>query len=177
MTQDSDARRARWFSHPLLSVLLAAAWLLLQQSVAMPQLLAAAAIGVVVPRLVRGFLSPASTPSPERAGAWRAAGVAARLIAIVLWDIVIANLAVARIVLSPGSDPRPAWVRVPLAVEDPLAIVLLAAIITTTPGTVSCIVDEVGRAIVVHALDCDDAAAMAAQIKARYERPLLEIFG
>jgi multisubunit Na+/H+ antiporter MnhE subunit len=29
----------------------------------------------------------------------------------------------------------------------------------------------------VHALDCDDAAGMAAQIKARYEAPLRRIFG
>jgi multicomponent K+:H+ antiporter subunit E len=29
----------------------------------------------------------------------------------------------------------------------------------------------------VHALDCADPAALAAQIKARYERPLMEIFG
>jgi multisubunit Na+/H+ antiporter MnhE subunit len=32
---------------------------------------------------------------------------------------------------------------------------LLATIITTTPGTVSCIVDEERRLIWVHALDCD----------------------
>jgi multicomponent K+:H+ antiporter subunit E len=68
-------------------------------------------------------------------------------------------------------------VRVPLALDDEIAITLLAAIITTTPGTVSCVVDETRREIVVHALDCADPVAMAAQIKARYERPLQEIFG
>ncbi|HEY9239885.1 MAG TPA: Na+/H+ antiporter subunit E, partial [Burkholderiaceae bacterium] len=73
--------------------------------------------------------------------------------------------------------PRPAWVRVPLVLDDPVAITLLATIITTTPGTVSCVVDEGRREIVVHALDCDDAAAMAAQIKQRYEAPLKEILG
>ena len=58
-----------------------------------------------------------------------------------------------------------------------LFIVLLATIITTTPGTVSCIVDEQRRMILVHALDCDDVAQMAAQIKQRYEKPLGEILG
>ena len=57
------------------------------------------------------------------------------------------------------------------------AITLLAAVITTTPGTVSCVVDEERREILVHALDCDDVAAAAAQMKLRYERPLMEIFG
>jgi multicomponent K+:H+ antiporter subunit E len=68
-------------------------------------------------------------------------------------------------------------VRVPLALRQPGAITLLAAIITTTPGTVSCVVDDDAHEILVHALDCQDPAAMAAQIKARYEQPLLEIFG
>ena len=28
---------------------------------------------------------------------------------VVLWDIVLSNIVVARIVLSPGSRPQPAW--------------------------------------------------------------------
>ncbi len=176
MKQEPHARAAGWLAHPVLSALLAGVWLLLQQSVALPQLIAAAVIGLVVPRLVRGFLRAPAAPRSWPA-ALRAGGVAARLVAVVLWDIVASNLAVARIVLWPWSRPQPAWVRVPLEIEDPLAITLLAAIITTTPGTVSCVVDEAGREIVVHALDCDDPAAMAAQIKARYERPLKEILG
>ena len=67
--------------------------------------------------------------------------------------------------------------RVPLELTHPTAITLLATIITTTPGTVSCVVDEERREILVHALDCDDPAALAAQIKQRYEAPLREIFG
>ena len=66
---------------------------------------------------------------------------------------------------------------VPLDAEHPTAIALLATIITMTPGTVSCVIDERRREILVHALDCSDAAEMAAQIKQRYERPLRGIFG
>lgn len=168
--------RGGWWPHPVLSALLAAVWLLLQQSLALPQLIAATAFAFFVPRLVHGFLWPSHARRPWRVRL-RAIGVALRLVAIVLWDIVASNLTVARIVLWPLSKPQPAWVRVPLALDDEIAITLLAAIITTTPGTVSCVVDETRREIVVHALDCADPAAMAAQIKARYERPLLEIFG
>jgi multicomponent K+:H+ antiporter subunit E len=100
-----------------------------------------------------------------------------RLAAIVLWDIVVSNLTVARIVLWPGADPQPAWVRVPLQLQHPGAISLLATIITNTPGTVSCVVDEERGEILVHALDCQDPEALAAQIKSRYEQPLREIFG
>ncbi len=52
----------------------------------------------------------------------------------------------------------------------------MATIITITPGTVSCVIDEVRSVILIHALDCDDARALVAQIKDRYERPLRRIF-
>lgn len=174
--RSSRTSRGGAWPHPVLSALLAAVWLLLQQSFALPQLIAAAGFAFFVPRLVRGFLLPSHARRPWRASLW-ATGLALRLVTVVLWDIVASNLTVARIVLWPRSRPQPAWVRVPLELDDDMAITLLAAIITTTPGTVSCVVDETRREIVVHALDCADPAAMAAQIKARYERPLREIFG
>lgn len=159
----------RWGAHPVLSVLLAAVWLLLQESLAPAHILAAAVLGLVVPRLVHGFLGPATRLHKPV--------VALRFVFIVLWDIVVSNFIVARIVLSPSSDPRPAWVRVPLKLQQPGAITLLATIITTTPGTVSCIVDDERHEILVHALDCADPQALAEQIKQRYEQPLMEIFG
>ncbi len=157
-----------WFAHPTLSALVAATWLLLQQSLALPQLITAAVLGLGLPWLLRGFL-------PDD-GRFSHARVAVRLLAVVLADIVTSNLTVARIVLTPGSNPQPAWVPLPLDVRDPMAITLLATIITTTPGTVSCFVDETNHLIMVHALDCADPAALVAQIKQRYERPLQEIF-
>ncbi len=159
---------AGWFSHPVLSLLLAAAWLLLQRSLAPAQLLTAALLALLVPRLVHGFLGPGVR--------LRAVGTALRLAGVVLWDILVSNLVVARLVLDPSARPRPAWVPVPLALTHPTAVSLLASIVTTTPGTVSCVVDEERREILVHALDCADPAALAADIQRRYEAPLREIF-
>lgn len=163
------AARRTWFGRPVLSLAVAVCWLLLQGSLALAHVVAAAVIGLVVPRLVTALLGP---PTPVRS--WRAV---ARLLLVVLVDIVVANLAVAWIVLNPRSCPQPAWVHVPLALTHPTGITLLATITTTTPGTVSCVIDEARREILVHALDCRDAPAMAADIKARYEAALLEIFG
>jgi multicomponent K+:H+ antiporter subunit E len=95
----------------------------------------------------------------------------------VLWDIVRSNVTVARIVLQPGSNPQPAWLRVPYSLTDDRGVVLLATIITTTPGTVSCVIDEARREILVHALDAADPGAVVAEIVERYEQPLKEIFG
>lgn len=158
-----------WFAHPAQSALIAATWLLLQQSVAPAHLVSAAALALVLPRLLHGFIGRAARPK-----AW---GVAARLTVVVLRDIVMSNIAVARLVLSPSARPEPVWVPVPLTLRDPMAITLLATIITTTPGTVSCVVDEVNHCILVHALDGSAGAdAIAADIQARYEAPLKEIF-
>jgi multicomponent K+:H+ antiporter subunit E len=175
MKQDSVSPRhaatgaRRWLTHPVLSLLLAAIWLLLQQSLAPAQILTAVVLGLVVPRVVHGFLGPPTRPHGPL--------FTLRFMAIVLWDILVSNLTVARIVLDPSSRPQPAWVPVALEIQHPLGVTLLATIITTTPGTVSCVVDEESGTILVHALDCDDPAGMAAQIKMRYEAPLRHIFG
>jgi multicomponent K+:H+ antiporter subunit E len=101
---------------------------------------------------------------------------ALRLLGIVLWDILVANVVVARLVL--GSLPRlePAFVKVPLAVTHPHTRSLLATIITMTPGTVSAAFAPDGRLLHVHALNVSDPARLVTGIKERYERPLLEIF-
>ena len=144
MNRSPEALPKGWLPHPVLSVLLALVWLLLQESLAFPDLLVAVLIGLIVPKLVNGFLGPAVR--------LRAPAKALRFVGVVLWDIVVSNLTVARIVLSPASDPKPAWVLVPFELEHPSAITLLAEIITTTPGTVSCVVDEENRRILVLSL-------------------------
>jgi multicomponent K+:H+ antiporter subunit E len=157
-----------WLSHPTLTVVIAVAWLLLQGSLAPVHWIAAAALGLVIPRVAGRFLGAGVRV--------RRGGAALVLVLRVVWDIVRANLTVARLVLDPTARPSPAWVRVPLDLRDDKSIVLLATIITTTPGTVSCVIEESRRAILVHALDCPDPAALCAEIKARYEAPLREVF-
>lgn len=154
---------------PVLSLMIAATWLLLQESLAVPQLITAAVLGWLLPRLLDGFLGPVTR--------LRAPVTLLRFTALVLWDIVMSNITVAKLVLDPRARPQPAWVPVPLTLTHPTAISLLASVITTTPGTVSCVVNEQRREILVHALDCSDPAELVAQIQQRYEAPLMEIFG
>ena len=173
-TEPPPRRRAP--RHLRLSLLLAAVWLLLQQSLAPSALVGAALVGWAVPRLLAGLL-PATSPQPVAGHALRRTGLALRLVLVVLADIVVSNLVVARIVLNPWSRPQPAWVAVAHDLDQPLAITLLATIITTTPGTVSCVVVEARREILVHALDCADPQALALHLRSRYAQPLKEILG
>ena len=161
-------KKTPWLAHPWLSALLAVSWLLLQHTLAPVHLLSAVLIGLIVPRLLHQLLPPAPTIRMLPA---------LRLALVVLGDIVTSNITVAKLVLGPMSRPQPAWIRVPLQLQHSTAISLLASIITTTPGTVSSSIDEERRYILVHALDCSDAAQMVADIQQRYERPLLIIFG
>lgn len=158
----------RWLAHPVKSLLVATCWLLLRQSLALPDLITAAVLGLLLPRLVFGFLS--HDPAPRH---W---GRALRFAGVVLWDIVVSNLVVARLVLSPWARPQPVWLDVPYTLQHPGAVLLLAGIVTTTPGTVSCVIDEARHVLVVHVLDGADPAAVRAQIEQRYAQALKEIF-
>lgn len=164
------AGERRWLAHPWLTGAVLAAWLLLQGSLDLAHWIWGGALGLLLPWLAHDFIDAPPTPV-------RALRVVLRLAGVVLWDIVKANLTVARIVLDPRRQPQPAWLRVEYTLQDPRAVVLLAAIITMTPGTVSCVVDEERGHILVHALDAPDPPAVAAEILERYERPLKEIFG
>ena len=96
---------------------------------------------------------------------------------LVIWDIVVANVQVAIIVLFKSNDKmQPNWVNIPLELRTPEAIAILAGTITLTPGTVSADLSGDGRSLLVHALDAADPDAVRDEIKQRYESRLMEIF-
>lgn len=158
----------RLFPAPLVSLALACAWIMLNGSLAAGHLVLAAALATALPLVLARWIQPL-----PRIG--RPATIA-RLTLVVLHDIVMSNLQVARLILGPEARIRPGFVRVPLAISDPFAIATLAGIITMTPGTLSCAVAPDRSHLLVHALDLADPAQLVADIKARYERALLEIF-
>jgi multicomponent K+:H+ antiporter subunit E len=159
---------SRLFPQPVLSVVLFLLWLLLNNTVAVGHLVLAALIAFAVPQITYRFW-----PNPP---CFTRPWVALRLFGVVLWDIAIANVAVAIRVLGPTKRLRPAFIWIPLELEDEFGITVLASIISLTPGTVSVDVTEDRGRLLVHCLDTDDEAALIAEIKQRYERPLTEIF-
>ena len=72
-----------------------------------------------------------------------------------LWQIALANLHVARVILTPRMPIQPRLLRVHASQKTDLGVVIYANSITLTPGTVA--LDVRGRSILVHALT--DAAA------------------
>jgi multicomponent K+:H+ antiporter subunit E len=153
---------------PLISVLLFFAWLMLNGSVSAGQIALGAGLAFVVPWFTER-LRP-ERPSLKR---WR---VGLRLGAVVLKDIVLSSIELARRILGPQAAIRPRFIWIPLDIRDPHGIVALAGIVTMTPGTLSCDLSDDRRHLLIHAFNVDDEAALIADIKARYEAPLREIF-
>lgn len=157
----------RWFPHPFVSVIVAMSWVMLAHNMEVSTLLMAIFLAILIPRVVAPFID--YTPNIR----WIPA---MRLFWVVVWDIIVANIKVAILVLGPTKNLHPKWFRVPLDTEHEEVNALLAMIITTTPGTVSAGIDQDRGDILVHALSTDDEAAEIEVIKQRYERPLIEIF-
>ncbi len=159
----------RFLPHPLLTVILTIIWLMLVNKVTLGNLFLGAVLGVVIP----AFTAPYWPNRPKLGAPLKMVEYAF----IVLWDIVIANLTVARIVLfMPVRDIRSQWVVLPLDLTSPEAITALAGTITMTPGTVSATLSSDGGALLIHCLHNDDPKAVCHEIKHRYERRLKEIF-
>ncbi len=157
----------RWLGSPILSILVFVLWLLLN-GVSVGHLLLAATLAIALPAITRAL-----RPQQPTIGNLPAI---IKLAAVFLHDIVVANIEVAGRILGRESAIRPSFIWVPLELTDRHAITVLASIITLTPGTLSCDLSPSGRHLLVHCLHLDDADAMVATIKQRYERPLLEIF-
>lgn len=158
----------RLFPAPILSSILFVSWLLLSGSVSAGHIVLAAVLATAIP-----LWSERLRPERARIGAW---GTIVRLTLVVFFDIVASAWTVAKQILGPEDRIRPEFVWVPLTIRDPYGTASLASIITMTPGTLSVDLAPDHRHLLVHALHVDDPAELIASIKARYERPLIEIF-
>ena len=164
------ARAFYWLlPHPLLTLLLAVVWTLLQNEFSP---------GMMVFGVILGILIPWGTSLwwPDTPKGFRLGKMVTYTI-MVMWDILVANVQVAWIVLTvPNAKLKPAWIVVPLELRQPEAITVLAGTITLTPGTVSADLSDEGHSLLVHVLHTDDPDTVRDEIITRYQRRLKEIF-
>ncbi len=159
----------RLVPHPLLSLTLTLVWLGLVNTFTLGNLILGVAIGLIVPMATAPYW-------PDRPKVGRPMKVVEYAV-VVLWDIVIANIQVAAIIMfKREKDIRSHWISVPLDLTSAEAITVLAGTITMTPGTVSSTLSADGRCILVHCLHTDDPDEVRDTIKSRYEARLKEIF-
>jgi multicomponent K+:H+ antiporter subunit E len=159
----------RLLPHPLFSLALAAAWVLLNLPLEPADALAAAIVAWGGGALYSVVRLPSAAPRPR-------IGVALALLALLAADIARSNLAVARLVLAPRRGRVAGFVRVPLELTHPAALAALACIVTATPGTSWAGYDASRGILTIHVLDLVDERAWVEDFKRRYERRLLEVF-
>ncbi len=159
----------RLFPHPILSVVLTLVWLGLVNKVTLGNVILGGFLGIVVPFITAPYW-------PNRPFLRNPVAIVGYFL-IVLWDIVVANVQVAMLIVFKRADNlQSKWITIPLDLTSAEAITVLAGTITMTPGTVSATLSADGSAILVHCLHTDDPDAVRDEIKNRYERRLKEIF-
>lgn len=157
------------FPMPFHSLLLFVVWLLLNNSYSPGQIVLATFFAITIPLLVDGMRSE----QPKLKKPW----LAVRYLFLVIYDIFVANIQVAALVLGPTKRLRPGFVAIPIELSTDVGITLLASTVSLTPGTVSTEVSEDKRWLYVHALHLGDEQELINEIKQRYERPIKEILG
>ena len=157
-----------WLPHPGLSVALLVFWLWLNSSLAPGQFVLGIGAALAIPWFTSRFWQE---PVPLRKP-W----LLVPFLALVMRDIVIANVVVAMRILGPNRSLEPSFVVVPMKLDNDFALVMLASVISLTPGTVSADLSADRKRLLVHALTSTNDAELVATIQQRYERPLAEIF-
>jgi len=96
----------------------------------------------------------------------------------VLIDVFRSNIGVARVVLglTGGREVKSGFLKIPIVLKDPHGLAVLAAIVTSTPGTVWVDLTRDGGELTLHVLDLQDEQHWIQLIQQRYEAPLREIF-
>ena len=98
-----------------------------------------------------------------------------KFILFVLLEILIANIRVAYEVLTPVFRSKPGILAIPLNCRTAVEITLFANVISLTPGTLTLDISEDQKTLYLHVMFIDDVDRLKAQIKHRFEKPIMEI--
>ncbi|HEU4652385.1 MAG TPA: Na+/H+ antiporter subunit E [Steroidobacteraceae bacterium] len=154
---------------PLFLILLVAMWLLLNRTLSTGHL--------VLGLLLGGFFTAVSARVRPRRARLKHWYLLAPLVAHVLLDVLRSNLGVARIVLGLTNRPiRSDFLAIPIELRDAHALAILAAIVTSTPGTAWAGISPDGSTLTLHVLDLHGEEQWVRNFKQRYELPLKRIF-
>lgn len=153
---------------PGFSVVLLVTWILAHESLEPKTLLIGTCAAIVLPMLTHHFW-------PDALRVRRGAKLV-KFLFIFCYDIIVANIQVAILVLGPSNKLRPAFLEVPILLKNPLVISVLSAVISLAPGTVAANLSGDRKTLLVHVLHTEDTKGSIQRIKERYEAPLKEIF-
>lgn len=164
----TGTRHRRWLPSLPLTLTVIAFWMVMVADLSALQWAFAVVLGLVIPlfaaRLDREF---------ARIGRLRRVPM---MLGILIWDVVMSNIEVARLVLGRETAITPSFIWLPLDIDNIHGIAMLTSFITLTPGTVAAALSDDRKYLLIHVLNLKDPQALIAEIKHRYETPLMEIF-
>lgn len=98
-----------------------------------------------------------------------------RLLFFFIKALLVSNLRVLWDVVTPSHSSRPGIIRLPLDARTDVEIMLVANLISLTPGTLSIDLSEDRRHLYVHVMFLDDVDAVRRELKNGLERRVLEV--
>jgi multicomponent Na+:H+ antiporter subunit E len=159
----------------LYCVILAFIWMLLMSTFTLPMFVAGFLVGAAVLGIyysiayVKGHLKllpTAESWNPKKFPYYFT------LFFVFFWELLKANWAVLVQAFKPKMNIAPGIVALPIDLETDAQIMLLANMITLTPGTISIEVSPDNSVIYVHALDCSDPQGVIDGINKAFTRRL-----
>ena len=149
-----------------LNLVLAVGWAALIGSFTLQSLLVGFGIGYLALWVTRPLFG--ETPYFERV--WRVL----RLGLLFVYELIVSSVQVVWDVITPTHRSRPGIVAMPLSARGDGEILLVAGLISLTPGTLSLDVSEDRTTLYLHAMFVDDPDALRQELKQGMERRVLE---
>ncbi|NJO21642.1 MAG: Na+/H+ antiporter subunit E [Sphingomonadales bacterium] len=150
----------------MLNTALALGWSALVGSFTLPSLLVGFAIGYAALWVVRPLF--AETSYFERI--WRIL----RLAGLFLYELVASSLRVVWDVITPTHLSRPGIIAMPLSAKTDEEILIVASLISLTPGSLSLDLSFDRKTLYIHAMFVDDPDALRRELKHGIERRVIE---
>ena len=151
----------------ILNVALALGWAALMGSFTLPSLLVGFGIGYIALWVVRPLFG--ETKYFQRI--WRVL----RLVLLFVYELIASSLRVVYDVVTPVHLSRPGIIAMPLDAKGEGEILVVASLISLTPGSLSLDLSPDRKTLYVHAMFIDDPGNLRRQLKEGMERSVMEV--
>lgn len=151
----------------LLNIIAAVGWMLFTNSFSFVDFVLGYVVGIVALLFARSLIGYDFY--------LRRVWAAVKLFLLFLKELVVANIDVIKVVLSPKLNITSSVIAVPTKLETKGEITLLAVLITLTPGTLSMDFSDDSQTIYIHALDAPNRDELIKQIQDSFERAIMEV--
>lgn len=98
-----------------------------------------------------------------------------KLSVLFLKELILANVAVLKVVLQPKMNMAPAFFKYKTELTEEWEITLLSSLITLTPGTVVVHISDDSKYLFIHAIDAADVDETIVAIRDSFEKAIREV--